>query len=238
MVVVLVLVAAACTNAEADSTSTTSETSTTPAVAITTTTAAPTTTTTGATTTTTIDFLAEVGSPAELEAAVNEALANSALAFPDADLTVIDRPDLNAPDPAAAAIALARLEYQISATAPNMSWLDVVTAPNSPARSSLARGLQQLSSRQLRVVFESGEYLVNDAVITSLENLTKRTPDVPTVIPQGAAFVLITTSSPSYRLVDPDGEVIADRPGWDERTRGVILQPTDIGWQRYWEEGA
>jgi hypothetical protein len=158
--------------------------------------------------------------------------------FPGADLARIERPDLNTPDPTEAAAALARLEYQVSATAPNTSWLDVVTASNSPARSSLARGLQELSNRQLRVVLDSGEYLVNGTEVISLQDLTNRSSDLPVDIPHGAAFVLITTSSPSYQLVDPDGQAIANRPGWDRRTRGVILQPTDVGWQLYWEEEA
>ena len=117
-----------------------------------------------------------------------------------------------------------------------MSWLEVVTAPDSPARSSLARGLQELSTRQLRVLLESGEYLVEDAIAVTFEGLMSRTPDVPAEFPPGAAFMLITTSSPSYQLVDPRGEVVADRPGWESRVRGVILEPTDVGWQLYWEE--
>jgi hypothetical protein len=236
--VVVALVAAGCTSGDADSTSTTQLSTTSTAIETTTTAAQPTTTTTSETTTTPIEFTDAVGSPETLTELVDEALANSALMFPGIDLSGIERPDLNTPDPTEAAAALARLEYQVSATAPNISWLDVVTAIDSPARSSLARGLQELSNRRLRVVLDSGEYLVDGTEVVTLQALTNRSSDVPVDIPDGAAFVLITTSSPSYQLVDSDGEATASRPGWDRRTRGVILQPTDVGWQLYWEEEA
>jgi len=238
VVVSVVLVTAACTNGAADRTTTTEPSTTSTAIESTTTTAAPMSTTTSEPTTTTTEFTDSVGSPEALAAVMDEAMANSELAFPDAKLDLISLPDLNTPDPAKAAGALARLEYQVSAVAPNMSWLNVVTAPGSPARASLAKGLQELSNRQLRVVLDFGDYVVDHAVTVPLQELSERPIDLPSDVPHDAAFVLVTTSSPSYRLVARDGEIIADRPGWDERTRIVILLPTEVGWQVFWEESA
>lgn len=166
---------------------------------------------------------------------VDEANANSALAY-GALVAPNLVPDLTTPDPAEGARGLYELEAAIVQTAPVDEWVEVLVYPNSPATLGYLRNFQSLSGSQLVALVGGDGYVVRE-VRAAVESEIDRVPiDVKAGMPSGSAVVSVTSSSGPIEYVNPDGEILHSIDGWTDRSRLVVVSPTESGWKIFWTE--
>ena len=176
-----------------------------------------------------------VGSPQMLAELVNEANANSRLAY-GAEIPADRIPDLTAANPTEAVRGLYELEAAIVQTAPVDQWFEVLVYPESPVSFQYLSDLQTLSGNRLVAVIDNDGYVVHDTQLAGSVDIARVPDDIQAGIPAGSATVIVTSSSGPIHYVDPDGEVVISNDGWSNRARLVVVSPTNSGWKLYWAE--
>jgi hypothetical protein len=229
---VVALAVTACTSGDAESTTTVPATTAT-VIEATMTTAPPTTTTTEATTTT--ELTGTIGSPEALAALVVEANANSNLAY-GTEVPAELIPDLTTGDPVQAARGLYELEAEIVQTGPVDEWVDVLVYPGSPISFKYLRDLQSLSGNQLVAVVGGDGYKIHEVRPAMDADREEVLAAIRTEVPDGSAIVVVTSSSGPIDYINPDGEVQTSNEGWSNRSRLVVVSPSESGWKLYWTE--
>jgi hypothetical protein len=233
LVVPVVVVIAACAGGEASDTSAPEAPAPTTTLAASTTTPASSTTTSPPPTTTTDDGL--VGDPEALREFI-ESIRMQVVSFGYDQFDGIDipYPDLNSPDPIDALREAFAFEAWLLEVGPHPTFAETYNYPDSPRRGETATRLSTLVARAARYEGVVDGYEIVTARVVPLDEVAIGDHDREG-IPPGSIAVEATARGGPEQVVEVDSGTVLEEVEPYEETGIVILSPTDLGWQLYWE---
>ncbi|MBK5268224.1 MAG: hypothetical protein JJE47_12395 [Acidimicrobiia bacterium] len=175
-----------------------------------------------------------VGSPAALEALIDEVVAEVG----EANLggrENIPFLDINNPDPIAAMKSIIAFDVWVITTWPDPPMVNVYTVDGSQARNLYSRGANSFFKGGSRVVYLEQGYRAAGYHVASPEEVLS--PEVVESLPSGAVAISYTSSSGPFEVRRVDDESTdASSDGWPSRPVVTVIVPTNYGWQVWYEQ--
>ncbi len=232
--VVTALLITSCSNAATTITTTTvAGAPVTSAVPTTTTSPSTTIPTTTSLTTTATTSPGTVGSPAALEALIDEVVAEVG----EANLggrENIPFLDINNPDPIEALKSIIDFDSWVATTWPDPPLVNLYTVEGSEGRSLYTRGANSAFKGGSRIVYLADPYLATSYEIVEPSEVLPA--ELVEDLPRGAVAISYVSSSGPFELrrVEDDAvDAISD--GWASRPVVTVVSPSAVGWQIWFE---